>query len=463
MLTFSKYSAWSFQLDDLIDFGRLGKRAADVAAVVMPLCRIIEASDAHLLGDLPLAIAWADIAREIHSWATPVQLTRFSRSFREWMGGFVWEAALREQGIIPDLNTYLALRVLSAGSANGVAMAEMIAGLELPATVWADRPVIAAREAAMAVAVLDNDRYSRARAVRDGEESFDVYDIVLRHHPQASFTEGLRTVVALRDRIMALYLRLSAQLRRRADTQLDAEAIPHETPTLVLKLLDVGLSPYDAVTGLVRHAMKVADGVLPDPAAFREQLDEAEEMIADYADDGSEKTDVVLTGIRLTPPGPAPPRPRPPRRPPHRHPRLLAPPRRVHRTRRRGRGTGRRGGAGRRGGGRTAPAPQPRAVRRDRPHRRRTEPGPTHLTTASPAADDAGARTGRRAGTGPVHHLDEQRPMALPRLVEDISVTCEVLERVACRIVRALVVDHVVEAPGPRPRSLRGLSARSSG
>ncbi|MBV6702942.1 terpene synthase family protein [Kitasatospora aureofaciens] len=124
------------------------------------LVAVAEAPDAHLLGDLPLAIAWADIAREIHSWATPVQLTRFSRSFREWMGGFVWEAALREQGIIPDLNTYLALRVLSAGSANGVAMAEMIAGLELPATVWADRPVIAAREAAMAVAVLDNDRYS---------------------------------------------------------------------------------------------------------------------------------------------------------------------------------------------------------------------------------------------------------------------------------------------------------------
>lgn len=92
-----------------------------------------------------------------------------------------------------------------------------------------------------------------------------------------------------------------AEVVREADA---IEALPHETPTLVLELLDAGVSPYDTVTGLVRHAMKVADGVLPDPAAFREQLDEAEEMIAEYTDhdaDDAEEADAVLTGIRLTP------------------------------------------------------------------------------------------------------------------------------------------------------------------
>ncbi|MGC0319340.1 hypothetical protein [Kitasatospora acidiphila] len=79
------------------------------------------------------------------------------------------------------------------------------------------------------------------------------------------------------------------------------EALPHATPTLVLELLDAGVSPYDAVTGLVRHAMRIGDGVLPDPAALREQLEEAEEVITEYADDDSEEADAVLTGIRLTP------------------------------------------------------------------------------------------------------------------------------------------------------------------
>lgn len=59
------------------------------------------------------------------------------------------------------------------------------------------------------------------------------------------------------------------------------------------------MSPYDAVTGLVRHAMKVADGVLPDPIAFREQLAEAEELITEYADDA--ESGAVLIGVRLTP------------------------------------------------------------------------------------------------------------------------------------------------------------------
>ncbi|WP_328954435.1 hypothetical protein [Kitasatospora purpeofusca] len=76
------------------------------------------------------------------------------------------------------------------------------------------------------------------------------------------------------------------------------ESLPHETPTLVLGLIDDGATPHDAVTGLVRHAMHVADGLLPDPTALREQLDDLEETLADYGDDAPDLADVEL---RLTP------------------------------------------------------------------------------------------------------------------------------------------------------------------
>ncbi|MQS16148.1 hypothetical protein F7Q99_28940 [Streptomyces kaniharaensis] len=52
------------------------------------------------------------------------------------------------------------------------------------------------------------------------------------------------------------------------------EAHPHETPTLVLGFLEAGTSPNDAVTGLVRHALRIADGFLPDLVDLREQLDD---------------------------------------------------------------------------------------------------------------------------------------------------------------------------------------------
>ncbi|MFJ2607945.1 hypothetical protein ACIO13_23665 [Streptomyces sp. NPDC087425] len=77
------------------------------------------------------------------------------------------------------------------------------------------------------------------------------------------------------------------------------EALPHETPTLVLDLIDQGVSPNEAVTGLVRHAMHVADGLLPDPTALREQLDELEETLAEDA--GEEKPDLTGLALRLTP------------------------------------------------------------------------------------------------------------------------------------------------------------------
>ncbi|MFI9365439.1 hypothetical protein ACIG5E_30960 [Kitasatospora sp. NPDC053057] len=75
------------------------------------------------------------------------------------------------------------------------------------------------------------------------------------------------------------------------------EALPHETPTLVLQLLEAGASPYDAVTGLVRHALDIADGLLPDPAGLREQLDDID---ADLAQHIGPDTDPEDTGLRLT-------------------------------------------------------------------------------------------------------------------------------------------------------------------
>ncbi|WP_407987562.1 hypothetical protein [Kitasatospora sp. CMC57] len=79
----------------------------------------------------------------------------------------------------------------------------------------------------------------------------------------------------------------------------DIEALPHETPTLVLGLIDDGASPHEAVTGLVRHAMHITDGLLPDPTALREQLDDLEETVAEYT--GEDEPDLENIALRLTP------------------------------------------------------------------------------------------------------------------------------------------------------------------
>ncbi|MFG2731541.1 hypothetical protein [Streptomyces canus] len=77
------------------------------------------------------------------------------------------------------------------------------------------------------------------------------------------------------------------------------EELPHESPTLVLGLINDGVSPYDAVTSLVRHAMQVTDGVLPDPTALREQLEDLHETLARHS--GEEEPGLTDVALRLTP------------------------------------------------------------------------------------------------------------------------------------------------------------------
>ncbi|QKW17974.1 hypothetical protein HUT16_01885 [Kitasatospora sp. NA04385] len=77
------------------------------------------------------------------------------------------------------------------------------------------------------------------------------------------------------------------------------ESLPYETPSLVLGLLHDGATPYEAVTGLVRHAMQITDGLLPDPAAVREQLEGLEEALTDYT--GEDEPDLDDVALRLTP------------------------------------------------------------------------------------------------------------------------------------------------------------------
>lgn len=79
------------------------------------------------------------------------------------------------------------------------------------------------------------------------------------------------------------------------------EALPHRTPTAVLELLSEGVSPREAVTGLVRHAMHLTDGLLFDPDALREQLDDLDETLAQYAESaGQEPPDPTGIALRLT-------------------------------------------------------------------------------------------------------------------------------------------------------------------
>ena len=79
------------------------------------------------------------------------------------------------------------------------------------------------------------------------------------------------------------------------------EALPHETPTLVLESLASGMSPHAAITGLIRGAMDVAEGNLPDLDLLGELSARLERMAPhiDLADPGQREQ--LMESLRLTP------------------------------------------------------------------------------------------------------------------------------------------------------------------
>jgi hypothetical protein len=77
------------------------------------------------------------------------------------------------------------------------------------------------------------------------------------------------------------------------------EALPHATPTAVLELMDLGRSPTGAVTSLIRDAVAVAEGEVPDLDELRDKLQEAQEAAERYGQ-GDPAAIAELMKIRLT-------------------------------------------------------------------------------------------------------------------------------------------------------------------
>ena len=117
----------------------------------------------------------------------------------------------------------------------------------------AQQAVLLSREGASPVQVAAADRLLE-------EDPFGPAELFSAIDPTAAAVAAAHWLYAAAEAVSDVSGYAATDVVREAD---NIEATPHRTPSLVLELLDDGVSPYDAVTGLVRHAMRVADGVLP--------------------------------------------------------------------------------------------------------------------------------------------------------------------------------------------------------
>jgi hypothetical protein len=129
-------------------------------------------------------------------------------------------------------------------------------------------------------------------------------DDLLRAHPLGSkrlFEEVDPTAAAV---AAAHWLYAAAQVASGVVVEADdIEALPVQTPTLVLQRLSVGATPREVVIELVKGAMAVAEGEVPDPELLIEQVREAQERVGHYTERYGEVPSEVVAELmpRTTP------------------------------------------------------------------------------------------------------------------------------------------------------------------
>ncbi|WP_424641002.1 terpene synthase family protein [Embleya sp. AB8] len=208
------WTYWGFAFDDArCDNGPLSSDPAGFLVAADRAQRALVRGSAEPDADR-FETAVADIGRRLRAGADPDALLtrRFAHANRAWLGGVAEQITNRAQGYVPDLDSYVAMRLHSAGGGPTCALLEYAHGEPMSEAEAGAPAVRAATEAAILAAALDNDRQSAARETNDGQGDQNVYGVLrVRHGLTAA--EAVDRATRLRDGALSVFLRLRDRAR----------------------------------------------------------------------------------------------------------------------------------------------------------------------------------------------------------------------------------------------------------
>ncbi|MGX1887145.1 terpene synthase family protein [Streptomyces sp. NPDC055287] len=246
----SDYAAWAWIPNDICGSGQ---PAADVLLTLGAWESIMHFPDSapeatEPEGSHPAGAALRDACVRLRELMTPVQWQRWLTVQQLWLYQMAREAAVLERGTVLSVNDYLVMRMGSAGAFAAAGYLDAVEGIELSERQWARRDVRTATEAALLVGAVDNDRYSYYREHNLPVKKHNLFQAVLGEHPGDSLEEAVTKAVAIRDRLMSLYLRLRERILQDAGEDLHRY-----------------MSGIDLIiSGNINFGMKTARYLLPD-------------------------------------------------------------------------------------------------------------------------------------------------------------------------------------------------------
>lgn len=200
---------WGFAFDDArCDNGPLSTRPAAFRALASQLQLILNAPKATTIDSTDrFVLSLRDIALTLRRHATPQQLRRFSEAHRHWLSCVAWQISNQTRGHMPDLAEYTAMRLGSCGGPPTLALLEIANAMEVPAAEMQSPAVRALTAMVWLVAGWDNDLHSYNKEAHQQDSDQNVVNVLVHHHGQ-SIEQALLSAVAMRDRVMHLFLRL---------------------------------------------------------------------------------------------------------------------------------------------------------------------------------------------------------------------------------------------------------------
>jgi hypothetical protein len=224
---FSDSVCFDLAFDDAyLDAGPMSRDPGQLVRYLMGYVHAMDNPEARDGMD-PVAAAYRDIVRRQRAYASPVVLRRRIEGATQWYFAAVSVVAYRALGAVPTLNEYLICGPRDRACRMSVADIEMAERTELPDAEMDSPHIRALTQAACTLETFDNDLFSFARETRQRAIESNLIS-VLAHRRGIPAQQAVTDAVALRDRIMCLYLELrdqslahaSAEVKRYLD-QLD--------------------------------------------------------------------------------------------------------------------------------------------------------------------------------------------------------------------------------------------------
>ncbi|GAA3796670.1 hypothetical protein GCM10022226_15020 [Sphaerisporangium flaviroseum] len=205
------WCVWLFAFDDA--FCESDRRAAEIARALPQLLTVLDDVDdlAGVRVENPFARAMLDIKGRVIASANADQLDRWRSVTKDYLFAQVWEAANREDAVVPTYGDYIFMRRRTGAMLTVFALIDLATGHPLTPDDWRHPDVRAITESANDVVVWDNDLLSYAKE-RHGVNSRNNLVSVLARHRHRSIQHAMNHIGRMRDEAILRMLVLRSEL-----------------------------------------------------------------------------------------------------------------------------------------------------------------------------------------------------------------------------------------------------------